>query len=530
MSPRVAAHSETQSPPAARAKGPGFLRKAWIGGGVCIAVWLVLAPPAGWSARGLGLAVLGAAVLAGVVFRRLEARLTTARAEKQQAETELAAALRVRSDLLAGLAHELRAPIHAVLGLVDVALGASGTSGAGGGKLDGGPDLEGRARLDLIRRASHQQLRLVDDILDFARLEAGSLSLSAVDFSPHEAAGECLRWLSPKASAKGLEARLVVGPGVPESVSGDVDRWRQVLLNLLDNAIKYTRRGEVEITLAYSAGRLLCRVRDTGVGLFRADRERLFAPFSRADTTLARSSGGVGLGLAICRRLTSLMGGELGCESERGQGSVFWFGVPLELSDVLGQPAEPEPREVERPRPSTRVLVVDDDEASRLVATSYLLALGCDVGTAHDGYEALDRLEAGSWDVVLMDCRMPGMDGEQTAAEIRRREKHSSRRFTLIAVTADAASGGRQRRLAAGFDDVLPKPFDREGLARGLGRWVPMGEGPGQGAAAGPGAPPSLADREVLAALWRLGRETGRDELDQAIRSLEETARGCSAA
>jgi CheY-like chemotaxis protein len=278
--------------------------------------------------------------------------------------------------------------------------------------------------------------------------------------------------LGPRAREKGLEFEVVVARSVPPRIIGDATRLQQVLINLVGNAIKFTERGRVQVMLESieaPAPELAFEVVDTGIGVAAEQRDHIFEKFTQADASTTRRFGGSGLGLAICRQLVGLMGGSIGVTSELGVGSRFWFRVPLE--QALSGTDSPESAS-ERADPGAidaHVLLVDDNEMNRFVAQGYLARLGCRVSVAADGHEAVAAATAASFDLVLMDCQMPVMDGYQATGKIRQLAGAASR-VPIIAMTAHALASEREKCLAAGMDDHLAKPVRPADLAAALRR------------------------------------------------------------
>jgi CheY-like chemotaxis protein len=328
---------------------------------------------------------------------------------------------------------------------------------------------EQRRQVETITASAETLLALVDDILDLSKIEAGHLELHDTAVLLSGLADGVIGLLAPRAAAKGLELRLELAPGLPQGVLGDAVRLRQVLLNLVGNAVKFTPRGSVILRIEPdSPDWLRFMVRDTGIGISPDQQARLFAPFMQANSSAARRYGGSGLGLAIARRLVELMGGTVGVESVRGQGSTFWFRIPSRPVALDTRPVAVAPPAFPRP---VYALIVEDNEINQLVTHAQLAALGISADVVADGRAALDALEERDYDLILMDCQLPGLDGYETTRRLRARE--TDRRIPVIAVTAHAFSGERERCLAAGMDEHLAKPFHLEELSAVLGRLLP---------------------------------------------------------
>ena len=414
-------------------------------------------------------------------------------AERERAAAELAAtrdraleASRHKSEFLATMSHEIRTPLNGVIGLNELLQQTPMSSHQQ--HLVSGIAVSSRALLDVI-----------NDILDFSKIEAGHLELSVVDLEVREVLEQASSLLAESARAAGVELSVSCSPDVPEVLAGDPVRLHQVLLNLGSNAIKFTAEGAVAIratgTPTPDGGAVLrVEVTDTGIGIGEAEQARIFSPFTQADATTTRRFGGTGLGLAICAEIVAAFGGEIGVESQEGRGSTFWFTAPLgpptgsraEAALAATTPAAtpattttpaPVPRPV-GPVVAGQVLVVEDNAVNRIVARGLLESLGFAVELAEDGREALEMLERGRYDVVLMDLQMPVLDGFAATRALRAREERTAaRRLPVVAMTAAAVTGERERCLAAGMDDFLTKPVALATLTAVLARWVPaLGE------------------------------------------------------
>ncbi len=368
----------------------------------------------------------------------------------QRAKAAAEEANEVKGRFLANISHELRTPMNAILGLVDLAL----------------PKQVDPTATDFLKTATesaHLLLSLLNDLLDFSKIEAGRLELESAPFSLRRTLGHLTRVLSVRASEKGLIFSCRMPAEVPDALIGDPVRLRQVLSNLADNAIKFTERGKVEVGVRVQSqdteeACLEFTVWDTGIGILQSDLERIFHPFSQADASTTRRFGGTGLGLSICSSLVGMMGGHIWVESEAGKGSTFHFNVRLPLAAEL--PPEPETPDVPAAALSKlRILLVEDNAANQKLATYILQNRGHLVEIAGDGQEAICLIEQNRYDVILMDVQMPEMDGLEATAAIRAREV-GKRRTPIIAMTAYAMKGDRERCLAVGMDGYLSKPID----------------------------------------------------------------------
>jgi PAS domain S-box-containing protein len=376
---------------------------------------------------------------------------------------------RLKSEFLANMSHEIRTPLNGVIGTTNLL-------------LDTPLSEEQRQFANAARRSASSLMALINDILDFSKVEAGKLEMERIDFDLGELIHDTKELLGSPASHKNLRLLTDISwESTPLIVRADPGRLRQILNNLVNNAIKFTDQGHVILSVKkeFIEGDevgLRFEVIDTGIGLSELTMTRLFKPFTQADSSTTRRYGGTGLGLSISKSLVGLMGGTIGVESVEGRGSTFWFTIKLQLgsqSGILdlfraGDPLDSS-APVERP---IRILVAEDNAINQLVVLKTLERLGYHAEAVADGREALDAMTRMAYDLILMDCQMPDMDGFEATRAIRKREEFSGRHTPIIALTAGAMKDDREKCLLAGMDDYLTKPMKAEILSQKIAQWL----------------------------------------------------------
>ena len=374
---------------------------------------------------------------------------------------------KAKSDFLANMSHEIRTPMNGVLGMAHLL-------------ADTPMSEEQKGFVSAITGSAEALRALLNDILDLSRIEAGALALDNTPFVLRDNVEEILNLLRPLATKKGIELFSSINDGVPPAIWGDPARLRQVLINLVGNAIKFTEQGYVRLSIEVEDQYVSIKVEDTGIGIPADKIKAIFDKFTQADTSVTRRYGGTGLGLAITRQLVAMMGGEIGVDSVDGKGSTFWFTLPLKEATAedlqIANNAFNGQNNKARKRinvKDSRILIVEDTPINQIFARKLLLKFGFErIDLAENGIEALDVTKETHYDLILMDCQMPHLDGYEATGRIREREGESGGHTPIVAMTANAMIGDREKCLKAGMDDYVSKPLHPQYLRAILDRWI----------------------------------------------------------
>ncbi len=390
-----------------------------------------------------------------IQLKRINEELISA---KKAAET----AAEAKSIFLANMSHEIRTPMNGIIGMVDI--------------LKKTPlNDEQKEYLQIVESSGENLLIIINDILDYSKIEAGRIELEHIPFKLHQEIRNVVKILQIQADRKKLPIYIEMDKEVPEYLLGDPVRLKQIIINLVNNAIKFTDKGEIRIKIEKQSvnglqAHILFEISDTGIGISEEGRSRLFQSFSQGDKSTTRKFGGTGLGLAICKNLSEMMGGEIGVKSEEGKGSTFWFTVTLDTTDQETYEQDSSKEHVntrtKKSKTNLKILLAEDNLINQKVAMVNLSNLGHQVEVANNGKEAVDKFKMKNFDLIFMDIQMPEMDGLEATKKIRDIENSQNvvRKIPIIAMTANSMEGDREKCLQSGMDDYVSKPFKQNEL------------------------------------------------------------------
>lgn len=388
-----------------------------------------------------------------ISFQDAKIKMTTVRDVTQRKQTEKAnqETMLAKSMFIANITHEIRTPLNGILGTVELLQETSLSS-------------EQEEYITVLQKSAGNLMTIVSDLLDFSKIEANKAVVEKIVFPLFPTIEEVFKLAEIQAELRGLSVELLAPTEIlPENVSGDPTRFKQVLMNLLNNAIKFTEAGTITLSVKEQEDGILFEIADSGIGIKDEDLPKLFHPFSQADSSTTRKYGGTGLGLSICKNLVELMGGRIGVWSKFGEGSTFWFHLPLKKCGAESHEHSPAP--AQSSLRTLKVLVVEDNEINSMIAKAMLEKSGHQVWVAENGRVALQSLEASSFDLILMDCQMPVLDGFETTSAIRKSNR-SWKGIPIIAMTANAMPGDRERCLSSGMTGYLSKPINKNELLK----------------------------------------------------------------
>ncbi len=402
-------------------------------------------------------------------LRRKNSELQSLNIEFSKAKEMAETATRTKSQFLANMSHEIRTPLNGIIGSVRLLQDTEMSSFQ-------------KEFLHIVEVSGENLLEIINDILDFSKIEIGQIELDQIPFELKKVIEEILLLINLKANEKGLKIQSIIHPEVSQNFIGDPLRIKQILLNLLNNAVKFTPRGSVKLEIRNQYEpmpegevKLYFKISDTGIGISTENQQKLFREFSQADSGVTRQYGGTGLGLAICKRLAELMKGEIGVESEEGEGSAFWFTVRLNkcTKKDVALVAPPKPVKSGKPIKKLKILLAEDNLINQEVTRYTLIRYGHEVDVAANGRIVVDKYLEKPYDLIFMDINMPVMDGVEATHIIRQHEinKKIKKKICIIALTANAIKGEREKMIREGMDEYLSKPVKPEDLESMLSRF-----------------------------------------------------------